>query len=102
MNMYYMVWKYQAETSKVSEFEKEYSRHGTWFQLFEACDDFLGLELIKNTEDGSYLVIDKWISKNGYEEFINGNKQEVDRLNEICKSLYSSEVLLGGYDLLAQ
>lgn len=95
MDVFYVVWRFDVDSGKAADFEKAYSRSGPWFTFFEKCDDFLGLELIKNKDDSSYLVIDKWISASAYEDFRKDNEAEYNQLNEQHKGLYKSEERLG-------
>lgn len=98
--MYFIVWEYEVPKTDQSKFEEEYSRSGSWFKLFEPCGDFLGHELIKNTSGPTYILIDKWIDKNSYEAFVKSVQPEYDNLNEISKSLYSTEKLIGTFNTL--
>lgn len=88
------------ESSKNADFEKEYGRNGSWFKFFEPCDDYLGHDLLKNTDGASYTLIDRWISKEDYENFLKSNKADYDQLNDKCKEIYSSETQIGTFDLI--
>ena len=101
MKMFYLVWVYHVDSSKQADFEKQYSKDGPWFNLFMECDDYLGHELLKK-QDGQYLIIDKWISEEFYQEFLAENKSSVDNLESTSEVLYDSRELLGEYDLLSQ
>lgn len=97
--MYCIAWKYTV-SSDHSKFEQEYSRNGSWFKLFEPCEDYLGHELMKGENDNTYLLLDKWMSKEDYEEFLADNQAAYDQLNDRCKGLYDSEESLGSYIIL--
>lgn len=98
--MYCIIWKYDVDSSNQSEFEKEYGRQGSWFKFFEPCDDYLGHDLLKNTDGASYTLIDRWMSKADYDSFLKSNQLEYDQLNDKFKSLYSNEDCIGTYDLI--
>lgn len=98
--MYYIIWSYRIDQGKQAQFEKEYSRNGTWFKFFEECDDYLGTELIKNNDDGSYLLIDKWISKETYDRFVSDNSPKYNELNDHLQNLYAIESRVGEYTTL--
>jgi heme-degrading monooxygenase HmoA len=98
--MYYLVWEYEVSKQSQEKFEEAFTRSGGWFKFFEPCDDFLGHELIKNSENGTYLLIDKWMDKKAYDTFVKSNKSEYDSLNETSKPLYDSEKLIGTYETL--
>jgi len=97
--MYCLVWKYQVSANQ-SKFEEEYSRNGSWFKFFETSDDYLGSELMKNADGKTYILIDKWITKADYQDFLDEHKAEYDQLNEKCKELYDSEEDMGEFELL--
>jgi len=99
--MYYLVWSYEVDPPKRAQFELEYSRAGAWFRFYEPCGDYLGHELIKNTKSGNYLLIDKWLDKASYEEFVKSNLMEYDALNRKSRDLYDTEELLGTYETLS-
>lgn len=98
--MYYLVWEYEVNKPAQGKFEEAYSRTGEWFKFFEPCDDFLGHELVKNTKDESYILIDKWMDKKAYESFLKSNQLEYESLNESSRPLYDSEKLVGTYQTL--
>ena len=98
--MYCIVWEYQVAKESESRFEEQYSRKGAWFKLFEPCDDFLGHDLLKNSDNSTYLVIDKWIGKAEYNAFIYSVKPLYDALNAESHSMYSEEKQLGAYETL--
>ena len=93
-----MIWKYTVDKTKQKHFEEEYSRSGTWFKFFEPCDDYMGHELIRNTDDSSYVLIDKWMSKKDYEGFLKSNQLEYDDINGRSKELYDEEIQIGSYE----
>lgn len=98
--MYCILWKYDVSSSNQGEFEKEYGRNGTWFKFFEPCDDYLGHDLLKNTDGDSYTLIDRWMSKKDYDGFLKANKAEYDQLNDKFSKLYSAETCLGTFDII--
>ncbi|MEQ9465893.1 MAG: hypothetical protein RLN88_00695 [Ekhidna sp.] len=99
MSMYCLAWKYKVSSNQ-SKFEEEYGRNGSWFKFFETCEDYLGHELMKSADGKSYILVDKWMSKADYEDFLDEHKAEYDQLNEKNKGLYDEEEALGEFDLL--
>jgi len=99
MSMYCLVWKYKVSSNQ-SDFESEYSRNGKWFKFFESCDDYLGQELLKHADGQTYVLLDKWMSKADYEDFIDEHQAEYDDLKEKNKALYDEEESMGEFDLL--
>jgi heme-degrading monooxygenase HmoA len=98
--MYCKISNFTVESSKQAKFEEEYGRAGSWFKFFEPCEDFLGLELMKNTDGKSYIVIDRWMSKDDYEDYIDENQAAYDDLSTKSKDLYSGETNLGTFDII--
>ncbi|WP_425392553.1 hypothetical protein [Ekhidna sp.] len=98
MSMYCLVWKYKV--SNQAKFEEEYGRNGSWFKFFEACEDYLGHDVMKSADGSVFIIVDKWMSKADYQDFIDDNKAEYDSLNEKMKDLYDEETQLGEFDLL--
>ncbi len=99
MSMYCIAWKYKVSSNQ-SQFEAEYGRNGSWFKFFESCEDYLGQELLKHSDGQTYILLDKWMSKADYQDFLDENKAEYDELNEKSKSLYDQEEEMGEFDLL--
>lgn len=97
--MYCIAWKYTVSSNQ-DQFEQEYGRSGSWFKLFEPCEDYLGHELMKGEDGKTYLLTDKWMSKEDYDTFISANKAEYDAVNEKMKGLYDEEVSLGTFTIL--
>jgi len=97
--MYCLVWKYKVPSNQ-SQFEAEYGRSGSWFKFFETSEDYLGHDLMKGNDGETYILVDKWMSKDDFEDFLDENQAEYDQINEKCKGLYESEVQLGEFDLL--
>lgn len=98
--MYCILWKYDVDSSNQSAFEQDYGRNGSWFKFFEPCDEYLGHDLLKNTDGKSYTLVDRWMSKEDYENFLSEHKAEYDQLNEKFSSLYTAETQMGTFDLI--
>ncbi len=99
--MYFMIWSYSVDKPKQKSFEEEYSRSGSWFKFFEPCNDYLGHDLIKNIDGKSYVVIDKWMSKQSQESFVASHQIEYNDLNVRSKELYDAETSIGSYESIA-
>ena len=97
MEVYYIIWVYQVDPGKAKDFETAYSKTGVWFKFLEECDEFLGLELIRNTKENTYLAIDKWISDSSYEKFRKENQARYDDINQQVKVLFKEENLMGTF-----
>ena len=97
--MYCRAWKYTV-TSNQSEFENAYGRSGVWFKFFEPCEDYLGHELMKSENGKIYFLMDKWMSKEDYENFIDNNKTDYQALQVETRDLYDEELSLGNYNIV--
>ncbi|MFK7951931.1 MAG: antibiotic biosynthesis monooxygenase [Ekhidna sp.] len=98
--MYCKIWNFTVESSKQEKFEEEYGRAGSWFKFFETCEDFLGLELMKNADGKTYMVIDRWMSEDDYEDYISDNQAVYDDLTDKNKELYSEQQSMGTFNIL--
>lgn len=97
--MYCLAWKYTVSSDQ-EKFEEEYGRNGSWFKLFEPCDDYLGHELMKSEDGKTYLVTNKWMSREDYEGFLAENRDAYDALNKELMDLYDVEESLGNYHIV--
>lgn len=96
--MYLIVWKYTVKKEKQEDFEQAYGPTGSWQQFFEHSSDHIGSFLYRG--DGApntYLLIDRWESKESHEAYLSENAVAYDQLNDRCRSLYDHEELLGSY-----
>lgn len=96
--MYVILWKYKVNTASEVEFEELYGSDGDWVKLFQKSPDYCGTELIKNQE--FYITIDRWNSKEKYEEFLNLSKSEFKVIDEKGESLTESETLIGKFEVV--
>lgn len=101
MSLYKIIWEYAIDPKNRSQFEHEYGTKGCWNQLFSASEDHKGSFLHQNDSDpNSYMLIDIWISKTSYEEFLEANRKAYQGFSSTCERLYISEKKLGGYQLI--
>ncbi|MEM0941688.1 MAG: hypothetical protein AAF600_16160 [Bacteroidota bacterium] len=97
--MYCIVWKYTVTSNQLA-FEKAYSRKGVWFKFFEPCEDYLGHELMKSEDKKTYLLTEKWMSKEDFEDFISKNQAKYQEIEMKTRELYDEEVSLGTYYII--
>jgi heme-degrading monooxygenase HmoA len=96
--MFIVIWEFRVRPEKVSEFESAYLPDGAWADLFKNDDGYLGTELLQsNMAPGLYMTIDRWDSKESYENFLVKWKAEYGRLDEQCEGLTESEKRIGGF-----
>jgi heme-degrading monooxygenase HmoA len=69
--MYVRVWEYQVEIGKVDAFLSAYRADGTWAQLFERADGFIGTELFSDVDQADrFVTIDRWRDVASWETFL--------------------------------
>jgi heme-degrading monooxygenase HmoA len=99
--MYLILWEYHIKLKTREKFEQIYSPTGAWAELFKNGTGYLGTELLLDeTDPQKYLTIDRWVSKEIYESFLEHWKQEYEMLDRQCAGLTELEVLLGKGNLL--
>ena len=97
--MYVIIWEYRVKRGKQSEFEKIYSSNGAWTKLFQKEPGYLGTTFIRDTHDPQrYLTIDRWASKEAYENFLQQRENEYKALDATCQDLTEQESRLGNWN----
>ena len=97
--MYIVIWEYRVKKGKQAEFEKIYSSNGAWAKLFKKDDGYLGTTFIRDTNDSQrYLTIDRWVSKEAYENFLRQREQEYRALDANCEDLTEQESRIGNWN----
>lgn len=96
--MFIIIWEYRVKPEKQAEFEKFYSSGGAWADLFKRGEGYLGTELLRSDEAATtYITIDKWVSKQAHEEFLQTWKTEYNQLDEHCTGLTQHEQRIGNF-----
>ena len=94
--MYVIIWGYQVNADRVSEFERIYASKGAWAQLFKNDAGYLGTELLRDSKHPQrYITIDRWVSSEAYDSFLAKWKVDYDALDARCKNLTDHESFLG-------
>jgi len=94
--MYVAIWEFRARLGQEAAFERAYGPEGEWVKLFRSGEGYLGTELLRSGE-GTYLTVDRWVSREAYEAFRDGNRPEYDMIDRQCESFTEHETLLGTY-----
>lgn len=96
--MYIIIWEYQVKPDKQSEFERTYASNGVWAELFKNAEGYLGTELIQSDKTPeTYTTIDRWESKESYENFLLQWQAEYNKLDELCEGLTEHEKRIGDF-----
>ena len=94
--MIHIVWEFRVRPDKVKEFEKHYSSHGTWAELFRKSPEYYGTVLSRDQLDATrYLLTDLWESQLGFENFKEAHFDEYEALDKQCEALTVSETRIG-------
>ena len=97
------VWRYVVEEDQRAAFEQAYGPVGEWVQLFSQAEGYLETELLCEAEDeGTYLTIDTWVSKEARDAFRLEFAAEFEALDRRCEKLTLEEELLGEFYLVAE
>ena len=92
-----LVFSYDA--SDRGEFERVYGAEGEWAQFFRAGRGYIGTELLRDVEQpGRYLVVDRWESREAYNDFVAANREEYMRRVDENAFRYDSELRIGTFE----
>jgi heme-degrading monooxygenase HmoA len=87
------------DTGNADEFEAAYGATGDWSQFFQAGRGYVGTELLKDLEQpGRYVVIDRWESREAYNEFVAEHREEYVRRVDETAFLYDRELRFGTFE----
>ena len=100
--MYMILWEFLVPPERRAEFESAYAADGPWAQLFAQGTGFLGLELLRCTEqDGRYLTVDRWRTPADYAAFQRSSGDEYAALDRRLEGIAVMETRIGAFDDLA-
>ncbi len=100
-DMFIILWKYQVQREKQSEFDQIYASDGVWAELFRKAEGYLGTELLQDeTDPACFLTIDRWASKENFEVFQSLFSKQYQELDAKCEGLTENEILLGRWQSL--
>lgn len=95
MNPYYVVWRFVVDPACRAEFEAAYSEEGRWAVFFSQGAGYLGTELFCGPDDSpTYVTIDRWISREAYEQFRRTHAAEYGEIDRRCAELTIKEEFL--------
>lgn len=97
--MYAILWEYQVRPEHESDFTPVYSERGEWAQLFRKNSGYIGTELFRDqTKKGRYVTIDRWRSKEAYDEFRSNWLEDYEALDQKCGDWTETESALGCFE----
>ncbi|HEU0016042.1 MAG TPA: antibiotic biosynthesis monooxygenase [Longimicrobium sp.] len=94
--MYIIVWRFRPRPGCEAEFERTYGPSGAWARLFARAEGYRGTELLRG-EQGDYLCIDRWDSRDAWEAFRSAFGREYEELDRASETLTAEETPLGSF-----
>jgi heme-degrading monooxygenase HmoA len=92
-----LVFSYEAR--EPGEFERVYGPDGEWAAFFRGGRGYVGTELLRDVEaPGRYLVIDRWESREAYNEFVEQHRDDYMRRVDETAFHYTQELRLGTFE----
>ena len=80
-------------------FERVYGPDGEWATFFRGGRGYIGTELLKDVEQpGRYVVVDRWESRETYNAFVEGRRDEYMRRVDETRYLYDQELRFGTFE----
>ena len=90
-----VAWLYRPRPDVVGEFERAYGSDGPWAELFARGGGYLGTELY--VDGDTYLVLDRWDSRDDHDRFQRTFGAEYSDLSERSERLHREEKRLGSF-----
>ncbi len=96
-----LVLVFSYHTRDEEEFERVYGPEGEWAQFFRTGRGYVGTELLKDVEvPHRYLVLDRWESRDAYNDFVTEHRDEYMRRVDDTRLYYEQELRLGTFENL--
>jgi heme-degrading monooxygenase HmoA len=87
------------DVSSTDEFERVYGPDGDWAAFFRGGRGYVGTELLRDVEQpGRYLVVDRWETREAYNDFVERRREEYMRRVDETVFLYDHELRLGTFE----
>jgi heme-degrading monooxygenase HmoA len=92
-----LVFSYDVRDT--AEFERVYGPDGDWAKFFTGARGYVGTELLRDVELPSrYLVVDRWESREAYNDFVAAHRDEYVRRVDETAYLYEQELRFGTFE----
>ncbi len=91
--MFAIVWRFT--TNDPAEFVRHYGHDGTWARLFSRSEGYGGTALLESA--GVYLTIDRWTSREAWDQFRTDYASSYGTLDAECEALTTSEEKVGEF-----
>lgn len=94
-----IVWRFKAKPEKAQEFLDVYSWKGKWAKLFGRSPHYQGTILLQDiSEPLTFLVIDRWATKEAFPRFRQQFGPDYDDLDQQCMALTEEETHIGTFN----
>ena len=94
-----IVLVFSYDVHDVEQFERVYGPEGEWARFFRTGRGYIGTELLRDVEiPARYLVVDRWESRDAYNDFVDANRDEYMRRVDENAFHYEHELRLGTFE----
>jgi heme-degrading monooxygenase HmoA len=91
------VFSYEARDPE--EFERVYGPDGEWARFFHGGRGYIGTELLRDVDTpGRYLLVDRWETRERFDEFAATHRDEYVRRSDDTQLHYVQELRLGSFE----
>ena len=92
-----LVFVYDARDP--ADFERAYGPEGEWAEFFRGGEGYVGTELLRDVETpGRYLVVDRWDTREAYQAFVDGHRDDYMRRVDETVFHYEQELRVGTFE----
>jgi heme-degrading monooxygenase HmoA len=97
--VFVVLWMFEAKAGAEADFMRAYGPEGDWAKLFRRSEGYVGTELARDAEIARrFVTIDRWASRQAFEDFKASAKVDCDALDARCQQLTRSERLIGHFE----
>jgi heme-degrading monooxygenase HmoA len=98
--MFVVLWEFRVKGEREREFDEAYAPGGEWARLFRRGKGYLATELWADPGvPRRYVTLDRWNSREEYEEFRREQRSDFEALDKRCEALMEREVHLGSFEV---
>jgi quinol monooxygenase YgiN len=96
-----IVWEFIVREESLEEFMAAYGPQGSWVELFERAEGYLGTVLLLSDQaSNKFLTIDRWKDVASYKDFRQRFVAEYLELDARLDALTISETRIGAFEEL--
>lgn|SRR5690242_7391695 len=100
--MHVILWEFRVAAERRVAFEAAYGPDGDWARLFAQGAGFIGVELLRCTdESGRYVTVDRWRSRADFDAFKGAFGTAYEALNVKLEQLKAEEQRIGAFEAAA-